>query len=326
MKYIFEQKMLNSGFAGFKAPRDVARILYSQGYKPLYYSDVTSNNRLLRNIISFLMILKLPFILKKCDICFIQWPLYTQSKFILCKILKWKHVEYDVLIHDLNSFRYDNEYGIEKYFLSSARRIIVHSNVMKDYLYGKGIYKEKMKVLTSFDYLIEEKTEPRRSYSHNVVYAGNLEKSLFLLEIMKSGLDISIFCYGKEKYKFSGNIFYKGFFNSEYVSNIEGSWGLVWDGDHIDTCDGVYGKYLRINSPHKLSLYIVALLPIIIWEESALADYVVKKSIGYTIKRISDIPELFSKITEEDYFRLQRNIKKEREYLINGFHLKECLM
>ena len=50
------------------------------------------------------MILRLSFILKKHDVCFIQWPLYTQSKFFLCNILRWKHVEYDVIIHDLNSF------------------------------------------------------------------------------------------------------------------------------------------------------------------------------------------------------------------------------
>ena len=139
---------------------------------------------------------------------------------------------------------------------------------------------------------------------------------------MKSKLNVSILCYGKDTYKLSGNLTYKGFFDSEHVSNIEGSWGLVWDGDSIDTCDGIYGTYLRINSPHKLSLYIVSLLPIIIWEESALAGYVVEKGLGFTIKTINDIPNLLSKISSDDYKRLLENVKREREDLINGIHLK----
>lgn len=325
MKYIFEQKRLDSGFAGAKAPRDVAKILLSVGYKPLYYSDVTSNNRVWRNIISFFMILKLPFIFKQQDSCLIQWPLYTQSKTVLFYILKWRNIKFDILIHDLNSIRYNKESKLEINCFSKARHIIVHSESMQSYLCERGIEKAKMKVLTSFDYLVEDNTEPQRSFSHDIVYAGNLEKSAFLLEIMKSKLNVSILCYGKETYKFSGSLTYKGYFNSEQVSGIEGSWGLVWDGDSIDTCDGVYGKYLKINSPHKLSLYIVALLPIIIWEESALADYVVKKGLGYTIRRISDIPKLLSKVTEEDYSLLLENVKRERELLINGSHLKECL-
>ena len=32
----------------------------------------------------------------------------------------------------------------------------------------------------------------------------------------------------------------------------------MWDGNSIDTCSDIYGEYLRINNPYKLSLYIAA--------------------------------------------------------------------
>lgn len=327
MKYIFEQKRKNSGFAGAKAPRDIVKILQSEGYELLYYSNITSNNRVWRNIVSFFMILKLLFVLKEKDECFLQWPLYTQSKLLIYYIIKWKHANVDILIHDLQFVRYNKQTNlhIEKLFFSYAKNIIVHTEKMRDLLYEYGISYEKMKVLTSFDYLTDDKVAPQRYLSDNVVYAGNLEKSPFLLEIMKSNLNISIFCYGKETYKFTNNITYKGFFNSENVSNIEGSWGLVWDGDSIESCSGIYGKYLKFNSPHKLSLYIVALLPIIIWEGSALAGYVIERKLGFTIKKISDIPKLLSNITSEEYEQLLENVKNERKILTNGTHLKNCL-
>ena len=55
------------------------------------------------------------------------------------------------------------------------------------------------------------------------------------------------------------NCTYKGKFSPENISFIEGNWGLVWDGDQLETCHGKLGEYLRINSSHKISLYIAKL-------------------------------------------------------------------
>lgn len=45
------------------------------------------------------------------------------------------------------------------------------------------------------------------------------------------------------------------------------SFGLVWDGNSMDTCTGNYGSYLRINDPHKVSLYLSSGLPIIVGQK-----------------------------------------------------------
>ena len=50
---------------------------------------------------------------------------------------------------------------------------------------------------------------------------------------------------------------------------MEGSFGLVWDGISVETCAGVYGEYLKVNNPHKTSLYLASGIPVIIWKEAA---------------------------------------------------------
>ena len=156
-----------------------------------------------------------------------------------------------------------------------------------------------------------------------VVYAGNLKKSTFLKSI-PDDIGITINCYGRAISRineFSKSIVYKTSFQPENVSILDGSWGLVWDGLSLDTCVGDFGDYLKYNSPHKLSLYIVSELPLIVWESSALSSYVKEKGIGITISSIKEIKERISIITDEEYDRILRNVKKESEILRSGGHL-----
>ena len=48
------------------------------------------------------------------------------------------------------------------------------------------------------------------------------------------------------------DIKYYGAFPPEQLPYVmQGAWGLVWDGTSSNTCEGVFGEYLRINNPHK---------------------------------------------------------------------------
>ena len=84
----------------------------------------------------------------------------------------------------------------------------------------------------------------------------------------------------------------------ELPNKIVGDLGLIWDGnyDESDENEG-FKNYTKYNNPHKLSCYIAAGLPVIVWEQSAVADFVNKYNIGYTIKNLYDI----NKINLTDY-------------------------
>ena len=106
---------------------------------------------------------------------------------------------------------------------------------------------------------------------------------------------------------------------------MDGSWGLVWDGISVNRCEGEFGDYLRYNAPHKLSLYIAAGIPIIIWKESGLAEYVIKKNLGVAIGSIADIKNAINKISEEEYKKMLTNIRNESQEIRSGKHLLNCL-
>ena len=110
------------------------------------------------------------------------------------------------------------------------------------------------------------------------------------------------------------------------MAKLEGSWGLVWDGNSAKTCSGVYGEYLRYNSPHKMSMYLASGLPLIVWNESALASYVDEKGIGIAINSIDQIPDAIKNVSVEQYSGFIHNVQKVGYELRKGLHLKNAII
>ena len=112
---------------------------------------------------------------------------------------------------------------------------------------------------------------------------------------------------------------YKGAFLPEEIpARIEGSFGLVWEGNCLDTCDGNWGEYLRINNPNKLSMYLAAGIPIIIWSGAALAEFVTKYGLGITVDSIYDIKNAIDKVSQEEYEGMIENIRPFTNAVKNG--------
>lgn len=334
MKKISIQPYSYNGYnAGSKAVNDTSEILRKNGYQiysisccQRYFGNFFHLLGLYLDIIRFYCLL---FRLGNDDVVFIQWPFYSEDCFSrsLSKYLYKKRINTIILIHDINNLRDANEKIDESFvkILQFASNIIVHSGEMKKYICSLGANKNAISILTTFDYLTDDIISIRKM-SKTVVYAGNLDKSAFINSIDKSLLDkVTINCYGKGNVKVKNGLVYKGYFKPNEVSKIEGSWGLVWDGDSTDTCTGLYGEYLRFNSPHKVSMYIVACLPIIIWKYSALASYVEDKQIGFTIESLDEIPHILDTISDELYSMYSTNIQEEAKNLRKGKHLLDVL-
>lgn len=316
MKYCIQHKVGHGKNAGSKAVRDVRDILSQIGYEPL-----NIYNRFYHYVWS---ILKLYLKLRRDDEVVLQWPFYFVPTGAIVKILNAKHVRLILLLHDLNSLRNEKVSVDEKFLLEFAEKIIVHTDAMKRILVKEGVFEKKIVVLTSFDYLTEDSI-PTREYSESIVFAGNLAKSEFLNHIPLNSFGLIFNCYGLPKGVIPPYLVYKGAFTPENVSIIEGSWGLVWDGEAIETCSGIKGEYLKINSPHKVSLYIVAGLPVIVWDQSALADYIVNNNLGITVSSIAEIKDAINKISIQRYEEMISAVRKEANKLKRGEHLKSVL-
>lgn len=331
MKYYFTTEKIVNFNAGTKAINDTNQILEKNGYTPLNLGTLRGNphsiiGKIYKTIIEIYHLFILFHKSSSQDIFFLQWPLYhIISNKIVYRIIKYRCKHLQILIHDINSLRgYSEQEQMEYLYFSLAELIIVHTNRMKLFLIKEGIPEYKIKILSSFDYLTSDPINLNREKNNIIVYAGNLIKSPFLQYINESQ-ELTINCYGKEMPYTSPCLNYKGAFKSENVSVLEGSWGLVWDGISINSCTGEYGDYLQYNAPHKLSLYIAAGLPIVIWEKSGLAEYIVNKNLGITINSISELASAISNISTEEYINILTNIENESKDIRQGKHLLKCI-
>ena len=245
------------------------------------------------------------------------------------------------MIHDLETMRYALVDDIparmklmyqmqEIPALKQFDFIIVHNEKMKSFLKTKGIDESKMISLGIFDYLIpnfdESKTTLVENRKNSVIIAGNLsrEKSEYIYHLPT---DVKFDLYGMH-YEDEGldNIFYHGAFPADELPlKLNGKFGLVWDGYSADGCQGTFGQYLKLNNPHKTSLYLASGIPVIIWKEAALASFIIENNLGFAVDKLSEINEKLSQISDEEYKIMANNVKEISTKLRNGEYIKTAL-
>ena len=67
---------------------------------------------------------------------------------------------------------------------------------------------------------------------------------------------------------------------------------------------------MRFNNPHKLSLYVALGLPVIVWREAAIAEFVLKQGIGITVSDLLELNDISTKVSTEGYRRWPRTWRR----------------
>ena len=244
-----------------------------------------------------------------------------------------------LLIHDIESLRNktinsftDFKYSIihflqNKTVLEKVDGIIAHNEKMKAELVRLGIPEEKIVSLEIFDYLIPNYKEKKIYEKNTVIVAGNFDirKTKYARQLPQKP-DFSIYGINFEEEDLPQNVHYQGAFSPDKLPNhLHGGFGLVWDGDSPHTCSGMYGEYLKRNNPHKASLYLASGFPIIVWSQSALADFVRNNQCGILVDSLFEIADCLNLIDENDYQELIKNSKKTGQKIRQGYFLKTSL-
>lgn len=330
--------------ASTKARKDAEYILKNLNFKEFYIETKygVQQNKLLKfkQLIDYRknceIWMKTITNLKKDDILLIQYPLInTMLGFEkVMEKLKEKGVITIILIHDLDSLRFIGMPRVvkeDRNVINKATYIIAHNKKMKEKLIEMcKINKDRIIELEIFDYILDNEIIPKeRKKDKPIVIAGNLSKEKAeYLKYLKNVNNVTFNLYGKgyQKDEDEKNINYIGaFLPEELINNLDGSFGLVWDGNSIDTCSGPYGEYLKYNNPHKTSLYLTAMLPVIVWKNSAMAEFVENNKVGITIERLEDISFEIQKITDEEYSKMIENTKAISEKLKRGEYLRKSI-
>lgn len=314
--------------AGPKAKRDISKILSEKlNFKNIeFYFSLNNTISSKINKIKYLN-WDIPRKLKnkKIDNIFIQYPIY--STVVTEKILSLldSHVKVYYIIHDLESlrlFKNDANYLVEEINrLNEADGLVSHNSTMTKWLRENGV-KTKISNLEIFDYLTENVAPKSSSYEKTLCYAGNLQKSDFLINKFYP-IDV----YGPNpKKKYPNTVSYKGVFTPEELpKHLKENFGLIWDGNRIDECNGVYGEYMKYNNPHKVSLYLSSGLPVIIWEKAALAGFVSKHQAGIVVESLAQLQDRLGSLTEEEYLNLRHNAQLVSEKLKKGHYVVEAV-
>lgn len=337
MRYIVDvvkEKTSSSQYdAGSKAPADVVRTLREIGAGVKLIVVPTCKLGFISNFIGVVNSFLVALSLHKNDEVYIQRYGYYVGLF--AKIAKCRGVKLNYIVHDLTFLRFGkqgSEGGLEKSLLHRCDVIYAHTESMAETLRKEG-FSCPLKVMHLFDYYSDDPMIPMGKmlpFKSIVAFAGNLKKSEFLQKMVDMNIPDSIQynLYGLPcEIDFARNpqIKYKSAFAPSRTGTIEAGWGLLWDGDSVDDCTGVLGNYLRINSSHKLSLYLVCGMPVILWRQSSLAEWLSSKGVCILIDRLQDISTALSKITDDEYMKMVTNARELGFKLRNGELLKTLI-
>ena len=323
--------------AGSKARIDIEKTMDLLGYIPTGKHKAISKNRLIHFIQTLITVVQMPMYIKKGDILILQYPVKYYR--LLCFLVHLRKAEVITIIHDLECFRKKrNSVRKEIELMNMSDAIICHNPTMNKWLCDNGFkgYNGKgiLVTLNVFDFLSDSQCtdKQKRWPSHSITYAGQLApiKNKFLYEIGSYIENYTMNVYGKgfdksiatcpEKFDIKGFML-----PDKLISCAEGDFGLVWDGGDINSCDGNWGEYLKINTPHKVSLYIRCGLPIIIWRKAAMAQFVEENEIGICVDSLKDINNIYKNITKDEYVKMCDNVLRISYRLSEGWYCKTAI-
>lgn len=337
-----------SEIAGSKAPMDICTIAGNAGYQvieihPIKGTEGTDTYKWSKrqNDIDWdrcyssippgsMLLLQHPF-----------WQDQEKREPILERLKNEKQVSIISLVHDVEQLRkvYNQPYMRREFnfMLQMADVLIVHNEAMEEFFLNMGIKRENIIRLGLFDY-ISSSSPGAKELDVSIIIAGNMDpqKSKYIYKLSQlTNVKIHLFGPGyskKDMYHCSQShapcayIEYHGTYPSELlIEHLEGAFGLVWDGDSLDTCSGETGDYLRFNNPHKLSLYLAAGIPVILWQKAAKAAWVEENRAGILVDSLYEIPDRLQKMTREEYGRYAAAAAVLSEGIRNGAHTRAAL-
>jgi hypothetical protein len=324
--YYISTPISPDNYAGTKARQDIELLAARRGMQRIEFcGSNTANRNLFARVRLIWYGLKNWIMLEKAveqeALVLFQYPHYPMKSAVLARLMmrrihRKKQVRFIALVHDLNSAR--RSFGAaavysDSVFLRQFDYVVCHNERMRDYLVSQGFEAGRLLSLGIFDYLTDEFEMPQeKANSATVNIAGNLsrEKSAYIYALISAQPYLRIHLYGAglDSTECGPCAQYEGLASANALpARLKGAFGLVWDGESIDTCTGNYGRYLSINNPHKLSLYLCAGIPVIIWSGAALSDFVEQNRIGFCVESLRELEQTLDAVSEDAYFIMRQN-------------------
>lgn len=331
MKYYISHHYRNLTSAGNKAKTDMEAIMQSIGYRNAGLSRTVGGSGVKAFIRNLAGVLRAAVVVGRGDVLVLQYPLKKYFSFI-SRIATLKGARVVALVHDLGSCRRKAiSRRTELRRLGHAHTVIATNTVMENYLRSIGL-ETRLDALGVWDYLTDAVPATAPHTGVRIAYAGaiNRRKNAFLYDWgnIIDGYDVDIYGDGFEIEQAAHPECFKchGYTPADkLIATVSADYGLVWDGDSLDTCTGSFGEYLALNTPHKVSLYICCGLPLIVWSKSAMAQFVIDHGIGITVDSLRQIPDKISQMNPDRYAAMKLRVAEIGRKLASGHFMKQAL-
>ena len=330
--FFIQEHMDGTVYHGSIGNTDVERVFLANGIEPISFPHHNSFS-LWAKVARIAHLFKLFFQLRRGAIVFFQHPLYAGMNKLLLKLLRYqKKVTIVCFITDISGLKFGNDSLLKKEIklFQAFRYFIVHNDAMQEWL-RTHVPGHRAAQIRFFDFL----TEPasiQRTNTLSVAFAGNLAKSSFLekMDVVGSKCpSLSFNLYGPHvTVAMQGfpNVTYKGVVEPYSLPQVlEGSFGLIWDGDGIERPDGSMGHYMQYITHHKTSLYILSHMPLIVYEQAGSASLVKRYHIGFTIRDLFEIEEKLKQLPAEEYRQMCDNTRMLARQIASGGCLTNAL-
>lgn len=325
-QYSFEQ--YQHGGVGYS---DIETILQRNNYTPIEFPDHNDTGpiaKFRRFLFLYRGLRRLP---PHAEVVFL-YPAYARIiQHFIHKLSKRKDIKLICIIGDIDGIKDDDTLQLKQEIreLKKFRHFIVHNKGMADWL-TNHVGQVNYGTLRFFDFL----TQPvinNRAKAYTIAFAGNLNKSSFVhrlpgITTKQPALHFHIYGPGEKPLVPGKNISYEGSYPPyQMPSLLKGSFGLIWDGPNADQMKGSFASYMPYMTHHKLSLYILAGLPVIAAGISASGQLVTQYQIGITINSLTELQQAIDSITPAQYETMIDNMRPLARAISEGKNLLSAL-
>jgi hypothetical protein len=315
--YLWNHQINDIKHGGTKATRDSNKIFLELGAKSL---ETSFKKNILLSTVNLVKIILLILFNNKSKFI-LQLPQYGRvNRYVAMLILKY--FDCTVLLHDIDEIRNTTSNNTSSNLVLLANQIISTGKLLD--VLGGELKNKKIVTLKYWDYLLDTNfSAPKCDFYGKILYAGNLKPSK-VPDIYKSTGRPELILYGinyEQTINQNKNDKFMGSFNPDSPNfNETISFGLIWEG----VVDGGV-RYEGFNQPHKMSLYLAFGIPLIVWSKSCYSERVIAENIGFAVENLSEISDVITKLTINDYKNMKSNAEKLGDKIRLGYFLKSAL-
>lgn len=335
-KYIVGYYTEKSNSAGGKFPKDVIHIFKRNNYQHVNIHEAYPRRDLLKASAQiFADIASLSHIKTKSLVVYIDQVRPRLSKYLSFVFFKLKKCTVVDFLEDVDFLR--NNYSDIKIkhcikTMNSCKCVISQNAKMSKELRRRGLLSKtfELNILDFLSDVVGTSKERNIGTKWSVCYGGNLSsfQSGFIFKLPYfSSVIFNIYGPNLPSKDLPQGCKFRGTFDAENcVGNISGDWGLVWNGNNIFVDENdKKSTYYNYVCPHKLSMYILCGMPVIVYKKSAMANFVIQNKCGIVVNDLKNLDKELSKVNEKMYQELKDGTLKIANQIAVGNYTSDVI-